>query len=34
MRADFDLPESPSMSVCQTPIIVALDCPTRDAARK
>ncbi|MEK1841960.1 MAG: orotidine-5'-phosphate decarboxylase, partial [Pseudomonas sp.] len=25
MRADFDLPESPLMSACQTPIIVALD---------
>jgi orotidine-5'-phosphate decarboxylase len=34
MRADFDLPESPSMSACQTPIIVALDFPTRDAALK
>jgi len=31
MRADFDQPESPPMS-CQTPIIVALDFPTRDAA--
>jgi orotidine-5'-phosphate decarboxylase len=27
MRADFDLPESPFMSACQTPIIVALDFP-------
>jgi orotidine-5'-phosphate decarboxylase len=34
MRADFDLPESPLMSACQTPIIVALDFPTRDAALK
>ncbi|MET1068383.1 MAG: orotidine 5'-phosphate decarboxylase / HUMPS family protein, partial [Pseudomonas prosekii] len=34
MRADFVLPESPHMSVCQTPIIVALDFPTRDAALK
>jgi len=33
MRADFDLPESPPMS-CQTPIIVALDFPTREAALK
>ena len=34
MRADFDLPENPLMSACQTPIIVALDFPTRDAALK
>lgn len=34
MRADFDLPESIPMSACQTPIIVALDFPTRDAALK
>ena len=34
MRADFDLPENPLMSDCQTPIIVALDFPTRDAALK
>src|SRR3546814_12939708 len=34
MRADFDLPESPLMSACQTPIIVALDFPARDAALK
>src|SRR5471032_1614286 len=34
MRADFDLPENPHMSACQTPIIVALDFPTRDAALK
>ncbi len=32
MRADFDLPESPTMPACQTPIIVALDFPTREAA--
>ena len=32
MRADFDQPENPLMSDCQTPIIVALDFPTRDAA--
>jgi orotidine-5'-phosphate decarboxylase len=32
MRAEFDLPESPPMSACQTPIIVALDFPTREAA--
>lgn len=31
-RANFDLPESLLMSACQTPIIVALDFPTRDAA--
>ncbi|OQR27364.1 orotidine 5'-phosphate decarboxylase [Pseudomonas sp. Bc-h] len=34
MRADFDLPENPLMSACQTPIIVALDFPTREAALK
>ena len=34
MRADFDQPENPLMSDCQTPIIVALDFPTRDAALK
>ena len=32
MRAEFVLPESLPMSACQTPIIVALDFPTRDAA--
>ncbi len=32
MRADFDLPENTLMSACQTPVIVALDFPTRDAA--
>ena len=34
MRADFDQLENPLMSDCQTPIIVALDFPTRDAALK
>ncbi|MEX5618521.1 orotidine-5'-phosphate decarboxylase, partial [Pseudomonas syringae] len=32
MRADFDLPETTLMSACQTPVIVALDFPTREAA--
>ena len=30
----FDLPRDPAMSACQTPLIVALDFPTRDAALK
>src|SRR3546814_7381028 len=34
MRADFDLPESPLMSACQTPIIVALDFPARDRSEE
>ncbi len=32
MRGEFVMPESPPMSACQTPIIVALDFPTRDTA--
>jgi len=34
MRAVFDLPRDLTMSACQTPLIVALDFPTREAALK
>ncbi|TFZ33122.1 orotidine-5'-phosphate decarboxylase, partial [Pseudomonas syringae] len=34
MRAAFDLPETTLMSACQTPVIVALDLPPRDAASR